>query len=254
MRLRDKIAIVTGAGRGIGRGIALRFAEEGARVVVDDLNAEGGQRTVSDIRAAGGEAAVVRADVRDEAAVRGLVQRTVETYGGLHVLVNDAVCAGEDITQDNWDANIAVNLKGTWHCCKHAIPAMKTCGGGSIVSISSVNGFLGIKPYHAYNATKAAILNLTRSIAVQHGRDGVRANAICPGTIRTELWEPILRQNPKVWDELVRWYPVGRLGEPRDIANAALFLASDEAAFVTGHIMVVDGGLSSGLMEFGNFD
>lgn len=254
MRLKDKVAIITGAGRGIGRGIALRFAQEGAKVVVDDLNAEGGQRTVSDIRRAGGEATFVRADVSDEVAVQRLVRTTTETYGGLHVLVNDAVCSGADITQDNWDANIAVNLKGTWHCCKHAIPAMKAGGGGSIVSISSVNGFLGIKPYHAYNATKAAILNLTRSLAVQHGRDGIRANAICPGTIRTELWEPILQQNPKVWDELVRWYPVGRLGDPMDIANAALFLASQEASFITGAIFVVDGGLSAGLMEFGNFE
>jgi len=254
VRLKDRVAIVTGAGRGIGRAIALRFAQEGARVAVDDLDAEGGQRTVEEIRTAGGEAIFARADVSDEAAVQGLVRTTTETYGGLHILVNDAVCSGEDITRDNWDANIAVNLKGAWHCCKHAIPAMRMSGGGSIVSISSVNGLLGIKPYHAYNATKAALLNLTRSIAVQHGRDGVRANAICPGTIRTELWEPILRQNPKVWDELARWYPVGRLGEPLDIANAALFLASDEASFVTGAIFVVDGGLSAGLMEFGNFE
>ncbi len=251
MRLQDKVAIVTGAGRGIGKGIAKRFALEGAKVVVDDINDEGGQRTVDEIKAEGGDAIYFHADVSDEEQVKALMQTTVETFGKLNILVCNAVCATQDILNDNLDANIRVNLQGTYLCCVHAVPIIKAVGGGSIINISSVNALLGIQGIHAYSATKAAIIGLTRSLAVWHGRDKIRANVICPGTIQTEIWEPILREKPKIWDEIVAWYPIGRLGTVEDVANMALFLASDESSFVTGAVFVVDGGLTAGLLEFG---
>lgn len=251
MRLEGKVAIVTGGARGIGRGIAKRFAKEGAQVVVNDINDEGGQRTVEEIRKEGGKAIYCHADVSDEGEVNGMMETTVKTFGKLNILVCNAVCATEDILRDNLEANLRVNVQGTYLCCIHAIPYMKAAGGGSIITVSSVNALLGMQGIHAYSASKAAIIGLTRSIAVWHGRDNIRANIICPGTIQTEIWEPILRQRPQIWEELVAWYPIGRLGTVEDVANMALFLASDEASFVTGALFVVDGGLTAGLLEFG---
>lgn len=251
MRLQDKVAIVTGAARGIGKGIAKRFALEGAKVVVDDINDERGQQTVDEIKAEGGEAIYFHADVSDEGQVKALMQTTVDTFGKLNILVCNAVCAEEDILRDDLEINFRINLRGTYLCCVHAIPHIKAAGGGSIINISSVNALLGIQGIHAYSATKAAIIGLTRSLAVWHGRDNIRVNVICPGTIQTEIWEPILREKPNIWEEMVAWYPIGRLGTVEDVANMALFLASDESSFVTGAIFVVDGGLTAGLLEFG---
>ncbi len=251
MRLPEKVAIVTGAARGIGKGIAKRFAQEGAKVVVNDINDEQGQQTVEEIRAEGGEAIYCHADVSDEGQVKGMIQATVDAFGKLDVLVCNAVCATEDILKDNLEANLRVNVQGTYLCCLHAIPLMKAAGGGSIIVISSVNALLGMQGIHAYSASKAALIGLTRSLAVWHGRDNIRANVICPGTIQTEIWQPILREKPHIWDEIVAWYPLGRLGTVEDVANMALFLASDESSFVTGAVFVVDGGLTAGLLEFG---
>ncbi len=251
MRLKDKVAIVTGAARGIGKGIAAKFAQEGAKVVVNDINDEGGQKTVEEIKQKDGVAIYCRADVADSKQVEAMVKTAVENFGRLDVLVCNAVCATEDILADNLDANLKVNVQGTYFCCQHAIPVMKANGGGSIIILSSVNAILGMQGIHAYSASKAALIGLARSLAVWHGRDQIRVNVICPGTIQTEIWEPILQKQPQIWDEMVRWYPLGRLGKVEDVANMALFLASDESSFVTGAVFVVDGGLTAGLLEFG---
>lgn len=250
MRLDNKIAIVTGAGRGIGRAVALRFAEEGAKVVVDDVNDTLGTATASAITDAGGEAVFVNADVSDAEDAQRLITETIDTYGTVDILVNNAICSTADVLNNNWEANLAVALQGTSHCSNSVIPMMREVGGGSIVNIASVNGLIGLQAIHAYSAAKGGVIALTRSMAVAHGKDNIRINCICPGTIQTEVWEPMIERNPQILDEITPWYPLGRIGQPIDIANAALFLASDEASFATGAVFVIDGGLTAGNHQF----
>jgi 3-oxoacyl-[acyl-carrier protein] reductase len=250
MRLKDKVAIVTGAGSGIGRAVAVRFAREGARVIVDDVNREGGEATVARIREAGGEARFVAADVSREEDVSRLVSTAVESYGGLHILVNNAICAGKPILDNEWEPIVAVGFHGLWLCTRAALPEMKRAGGGSIVNISSVNGLMGFSTEHVYSGVKAGIIGLSRSLACEVGRDGIRVNCICPGTIVTEIWQPQIDADPDLLDRLAKLYPIGRLGRPEDIADAALYLAGDEASFVTGAVLVIDGGLTAGNLAF----
>ncbi|GIX06700.1 MAG: short chain dehydrogenase [Candidatus Poribacteria bacterium] len=246
MRLEGKIALITGAARGIGRAIALRFAEEGAAVVVDDINVERGEATAQEIQERGGQAAFVQADVSNEEDVRRLFRLVVERFGGLDVLVNNAVCATHHVVERHWQPTLDVVLKGTYDCSLAAIPLFRARGGGSIVNIASVNGLIGLQGIHPYSAAKGGVIALTKSMAVEYGKERIRVNAICPGTIQTEVWGPILQEKPHIWEEIVRFYPLGRLGRPEDVANAALFLASDEADFITGAILTVDGGLTAG--------
>lgn len=250
MRLKNKTAIVTGAGRGIGKAISIRFAQEGATVVVDDVNDTLGTATVASITDAGGTATFVNADVSDAAAAKRLIAETLAVYGQVDILVNNAICSTADVLTNNWEANLAVALRGTSHCTEAVIPIMQQAGGGSIVNIASVNGLIGLQGIHAYSAAKGGVIALTRSLAVAHGKDNIRVNCICPGTIQTEVWEPMLERNPKILEEITPWYPLGRIGQPIDIANAALFLASDEANFATGAVFVIDGGLTAGNHQF----
>ena len=251
MRLEGKIAVVTGAGRGIGKGVSMRFAAEGARVVVDDLNAENGEATVAEIRDAGGDAVFVQADISNDEDVERLFAETQRAYGGVDLLVNNAVCATHHITEKRWEPNLDVVLKGTYLCSLAATPMMRARGGGSIVNVASVNGLIGLQGIHPYSAAKGGVIALTKSMAVELGGDKIRVNAICPGTIQTEVWGPILAEKPEIWDDLVKFYPLGRLGTVEDIANCALFLASDEASFATGAIFTIDGGLTAGYKDFG---
>jgi 3-oxoacyl-[acyl-carrier protein] reductase len=249
-RLQDRVGIVTGAARGIGRAIAQRFAAEGCRVVVADVDAAGGADTAAGIVAAGGTALAVETDVADAEAVAALVQTARERLGTPRILVNNAVCSSQDVQANTWGPIIGVCLQGTYLCTQAVLPLMIEAGGGSIVNISSVNALMGFGDEHVYSAAKAAVIGLTRSQATAYGPQGVRINAICPGTIVTEAWEPLLAKRPSLHDELRGLYPLGRLGTPEDIAHAALYLASDEAAFATGTVLVVDGGVTAGHLSF----
>jgi NAD(P)-dependent dehydrogenase (short-subunit alcohol dehydrogenase family) len=246
MRLTDRVAVITGAGSGIGRAIGRRFAAEGAAVVVDDVNDAAGQATVRAITEAGGRALFVHADISEAADVKRLVEETLRFGGGLDILVNNAVPDERTVMREDWDRLIGVLLKGPWLLSQAALPALRE-SRGCIVNIASVNALMAIGKLHLYSAAKAGLLSLTRTLAFEHGPAGVRVNAICPGTIQTEVWEPILQERPNLMMEIARHYPLGRVGQPEDVASMALYLASDEARFVTGATFVVDGGITAAL-------
>jgi meso-butanediol dehydrogenase / (S,S)-butanediol dehydrogenase / diacetyl reductase len=239
-RLQGKVAIVTGGGSGIGRAICKHFSGEGASVVVADIAAERGEEVAAEI---GGRA--VQADV----TVAADVSRIVEAAGPVDVLVNNAGGGMNDdlldIDEEAWDADMALNLKSAFLCTKAVLPQMTERRRGAIVNIASVNG-MAFFANDAYSAAKAGLLQLTRSTAVRYGRFGIRANAIAPGTIRTPLWQERVDKEPAIFERLVSWYPLGRVGEPEDVAAAAVFLASDEASWITGEVLRVDGGLLAG--------
>jgi NAD(P)-dependent dehydrogenase (short-subunit alcohol dehydrogenase family) len=254
MRLQDQVALITGAGSGIGQAIAERFAGEGARIVVADRILARAETTAEKITAAGGVAAPVFVEVADVEAVAAMSARAIELFGRVDLLVNNAAVAeGDDIlTFDEaiWDRNVDVVLKGVFLCSRALLPGMVARQRGAIVNIASVNGLTGLGE-EAYSAAKAGVINLTQNMALKYGRQGVRVNVICPGTIRTPIWEPILQKDPAVFERLARWYPLGRVGAPEDVAKAALFLASDDAAWITGATLVVDGGLMAGNFRMG---
>jgi len=251
MRLQEKVALITGAGSGIGRESTRLFAQEGAAVVVVDVNVAGGEETVAQVQAAGGRARFVKADVSKDADCREMVAAAEEEFGGLHVLFNnagimhatddDAVNTEESI----WDLTMNINLKGVFLGCKHGIPALRRSGGGSIINVASFVALLGAAtPQLAYTASKGGVLSMTRELAIIHARENIRANAICPGPLRTELLMKVLNTDEKKQRRLVH-IPMGRFGEAVEIAQAALFLASDESSFVTGSTFTVDGGITA---------
>jgi NAD(P)-dependent dehydrogenase (short-subunit alcohol dehydrogenase family) len=254
MQLQKRVALVTGGGSGIGQAIAQHFAAAGARVVVADLDQQRAETTVRLIEEAGGAALAVAADVADATAVAKMGARAEEVYGAVDILVNNAAIAeGDDIltlAEETWERNLAVVLKSVFLCSKILLPGMIARRHGAIVNISSVNGLTGLGE-EAYSAAKAGVINLTRNMAVKYGRYGVRANVICPGTVQTPIWEAVRQKDPAVFDKLARWYPLGRVGLPEDVAKAALFLASDDAAWITGATLVVDGGLMAGNSRMG---
>lgn len=253
MRLADKVAIITGSAQGIGKGTAKLFAQEGAKVVVADIDATKGTETVEEIRAAGGEAAFVHTDVEQEDAIKGMVQFAVERYGKLNVLMNNAYWnkygSVVDLDRADWDKSVNVMVRAIYLGSKYAIPHLIQAGGGSIINTASVHGYLAAARHAAYEASKAAVINLSREIAVDFGPQGIRCNAICPGWIITEKGEARLKEHPEALERGSQVYPVRRAGRPIDIAYGALFLASDESTFVTGHALVIDGGLTCWLQD-----
>jgi NAD(P)-dependent dehydrogenase (short-subunit alcohol dehydrogenase family) len=248
-RLAGKVALITGAGGGMGRVAAERFAAEGAKVAVVDVAPH--PEVVEAIRAAGGEAISVAADVRDLDAVSAAVEAAVSAFGGLHVLYNNAgVSLADDddavtTPQSTWEVTMDVNVKGLWLCCKAGIPAMLASGGGSIVNVASFVAHLGAAtPQLAYTTSKGAVLAMTREIAVTHARQGIRANALCPGPVLTPLLAQYLNDDVKRNRRLVH-IPMGRFGEAAEMVNGALFLASDESSYMTGQSLLIDGGITA---------
>jgi NAD(P)-dependent dehydrogenase (short-subunit alcohol dehydrogenase family) len=251
VRLKDKVALITGGGSGIGYYTSLLFANEGASVVVVDINDANGQQTVEQIEAQGGNAIYVHADVsRADDSVR-MIQAAEDAYGSLHVLFNNAGIshANDDdainTEEDVWDLTMQVNVKGVFLGCKYGIPALRRAGGGSIINTASFVATLGAAtPQLAYTASKGAVLSMTRELATIHAREGIRVNALSPGPLRTELLMKYLNTEEKKQRRLVH-IPMGRFGEAQELAYAALYLASDESSFVTGTNFLVDGGITA---------
>ncbi len=229
-----KVALVTGGSSGIGRAAAEAFAREGAGTVVADVNVGAGQETVKRIHAAGGTATFVQCDVSDARDVANMVRQARSEYGRLDCAFNNAGIEGElantvDCTEENWDRTLGVNLRGVWLCMKYEIPAMLEHGGGSIVNCASVAGLVGFRNLPAYCASKGGVVELTRATALEYSDAGIRVNAICPGVIRTPMVERVTAGNPEVEAEYTALEPIGRMGEPEEIADAALWLCSDQS-------------------------
>jgi NAD(P)-dependent dehydrogenase (short-subunit alcohol dehydrogenase family) len=251
MRLQDKVAIITGAGGGMGRTAALMFAAEGASVVVAEFSEAAGVETVRQVEAAGGRASFVKVDVSNEADARGMVEHAVSTYSRLDVLYNNAGImpeADHSVTDTEvavWDQVMAVNVRGVFLGCKYAIPQMVEGGGGSVINISSFVALVGCSvPQDAYTASKGALLSLTRSLAVQFGPHGVRTNAICPGPVETPLLMDWLVKDEQAKRIRLARNPTGRFGKPEEIVNMAIYLGSDESRWTNGAQLVVDGGIT----------
>lgn len=238
MKLNGKVALVTGSGTGIGRAIAMRFTQEGARVMVVDINRVGGEATVKTIKAIGGEATFFLADVSRAADSAKMVKATIQTYGKLDILVNNAgIWLGKpltEISEPEWDRLMSINLKGVFLGSKYAIPEMGAGGGGVIINMSSLGGLVGAPLGTAYCASKGGVLLLTKAMAAELEPLNIRVNALCPDLISTNIAQQVIRD----WDA-AGMPMVSKIGKPEDVANAALFLASDEASFITGHGLVV---------------
>jgi len=250
MRLENQVALITGAGSGIGRESALLFAAEGAAVVVADVVDDAAAQTVADIRSAGGRAEPVHADVSQSADCERMVQVAEEKFGKLDVLFNNAgIMLGDDgdsqaTSEETWERTLLVNLKGVFLGCKHGIPALRRAGGGSVINTASFVALMGAAtPQIAYTASKGGVLAMTRELAIVHARENIRVNALCPGPLRTKLLMDFLDTEEKRQRRLVH-VPLGRFGEASEMASAALFLASSESSYVNGATFTVDGGIS----------
>jgi NAD(P)-dependent dehydrogenase (short-subunit alcohol dehydrogenase family) len=251
MRLKDKIAIVTGAGAGIGRGIAERFGREGAAVVIAEIDAATGDAAARSIRDAGGDALFVPTDVSNEAQVKSMAQKALDRYGRIDVLCNNAAillvheeARAHELTNETWDRTMAVNLRGYWLCSKYVVPAMLRQGSGSIIHVASPTGLFGFTRLTAYSTSKGGVVGLTRAMAADYAPDHIRVNAIVPGTIDTPM-NAIELSDPKKRQHFAEIAPAGRLGTPEDLAGIALFLASEDSNYCIGGIFTVDGGLTA---------
>lgn len=249
MRFEDRVVIVTGGGSGIGAVMASMFVAEGAGVIVADWNGEASNSVAAAIESDGGEALAVTADISKPSDVERIASDAVERFGRIDVLINNAAIAdGDDVlltAPETWERDVSVVLTGTYLCTRSVLPTMIEQGGGVIVNIASVNGVSALGN-EAYSAAKAGVINFTQGVAMRYGRHGIRANAIAPGTIRTPIWQERVDRDPRVFERLVKWYPLGRVGEPEDVAKAAMFLASDDAGWISGTVLRVDGGLLAG--------
>ena len=252
-RLSGKVALVTGGGSGIGEAGARLFAVEGAKVAIADLNLDAAERVAGDINDAGGSAIAIKLDVRDESSCASAVDATVDRFGRLDVLVNSAGVGSRSVPdlsyEERWDFVIDVNLKGTVMMARHAVEQMKEQGNGAVVNIASIRGLIGYPAFitdgfNPYPHSKGGVVNATRDMAVGLAKSNIRVNAVCPAFTITEMTRGT-RENPEIYDKIVDLHPIGRFAEPIEIARAILFLASDEASFVTGACLVIDGGFTA---------
>lgn len=251
MRLEGKVALITGAGGGIGRETALLFAAEGAAIVASDVADKAGEETAELVKNKGGRAVYTRADVSKSADCAHMVQLAERTFGKLDVLFNNAGIMhsaddnAETTSEEVWDLTMAINLKGVFLGCKHGIPALRRAGGGSVINTASFVAVLGAAtPQLAYTASKGGVLAMTRELAIVHARENIRVNALCPGPLHTEMLMKFLDTEEKKQRRLVH-IPIGRFGQAAEMAKAALYLASDESSFVTGSTFLVDGGITA---------
>ncbi len=254
MVLKDRVAIVTGAGTGIGKAIALLFAKEGAKVVCVSVQPANCQETARQIRQSGGEAIAVPTDVSKAEDVGKMVQAAVDAYGTINILVNNAgilasACKVGDVTEEQFDKSFNVNVKGQFFVAKMCLPIMIKAGGGVIVSMSSASAIVGQYNTGVYNATKAACVFLTKNIAIDYAAQGIRANCLCPALVdNTVINKDVFAQaeaDPEMWKSVLEKYPMGRIATPEEVAQGALYLASDQSSFVTGTTLVIDGGFTS---------
>lgn len=251
MLLQGKVALVTGGASGIGRAAAVALAAEGASVVVSDVNEPGGGETVSLITEGGGAALFVHADVSDAKDVEAMVAAAVNAFGGLDCAFNNAGIGGTlsrlpDKTEDEWDAVLSINLKGVWLCMKYEIPAILRRGGGAIVNMASLAGLNGFAHGSAYAASKHGVVGLTKSAALEYARQNLRVNAVCPGFVDTPMVRGMIEAVPRMADVTQTTSPMRRLGDPREVAEAVVWLCSAKASFVTGHALPLDGGATAG--------
>jgi NAD(P)-dependent dehydrogenase (short-subunit alcohol dehydrogenase family) len=247
-----KIALVTGGSMGIGRATALAFAARGAKVSVADVDIDGGEETVALIKESGGEAIFIKTDVSNSAEVHELIKQTVKTYGKLDYAHNNAAInrgigvMAADYKEDDWDIQLDVNLKGIWLCMKYEIPEMLKQGQGTaIVNTSSISGLSGHPADPGYVGSKFGVVGITKSTALQYARSGIRINCVCPGPIRTSLYDRVVSAIPGVEEATLDRNPMGRVGEPEEVAQAVMWLCSDDASYVTGVPLPVDGGLAA---------
>ena len=246
-QLDGKVALITGAGSGIGRASALVFAREGAKVALADIVVEGGEETVRMVKEAGGEAFFIKADVSNAAEVEAMVNTVVDTYGRIDCAHNNAGIEGQlastdEYAEDMFDKVIGINLTGVWLCMKYELPHMLKQGSGAIVNTASGAGLIGVAGMSAYVASKHGVVGLTKTAALEYAKSGIRVNAVCPGLIQTPMVERITNGHPQLGEALVAAEPIGRTGRPEEIAESVVWMCSDAASFVTGHAMSVDGG------------
>jgi len=246
--MKTKVALVMGGGAGTGRATALAFVDEGASVVVADVNEEGGRETLAQVQAKGGDGFFVRADMSDAGDVENAVAHALEVFGGLHMVSNNAALSAPnkpvtDLSEDEWDRCMAVTLRGVWLCMKYQLPLIEASGGGAIVNVASVSGIRGEAFQSAYAAAKGGVINLSKTVAVEYAKRGIRVNTVCPGGINSGGMAFYLEKMPEMRDRTLNAHAMGRLAEPREIADAVVYLCSDRASFITGHDLVVDGGI-----------
>lgn len=247
----NKVALVTGGASGIGRASALAFAREGAKVLVSDIAEGGGQETVRTIREASGEASFVQADITKWNEVAALIETTIDTYRHLDFAINSAGIQGvrartADYPKDEWQRVMDVNLNSVWYCMKFELDQMMKQGHGAIVNLASVAGIVGFPLHSAYSASKHAVVGLTKSAALEYIRKGIRINAVCPGFTDTPMMQRAMEEQPAYTQRLIERVPARRMGTPDEVAAAILYLCSDQAGFVTGHTLVLDGGITAG--------
>lgn len=246
--LKGKIALITGAGSGIGRGSAMVFARHGAKLVLADVNSEGGEETAAMVRAASGEAIFVQADVTRTHEVEALIQRVVAEHGRLDCAFNNAGIDGSmgftaDCSEENWDKVVSVNLRGVWLCMKYEIRQMLAQGGGAIVNNASVAGLVAYAGLPAYVASKHGVIGLTRTAAVEYAKQKIRVNAVCPGAIRTPLLAGVIRAGLVTEEQVAGLHPIGRVGTPEEIGETAAWLCGERSSFILGQALAVDGGM-----------